>query len=105
MPISREKDKLYPGGSIRSRAWQDIRKWVFLRSGGMCEGSPLYPECRAENGMPHPVTGSKVVLTVAHINHDVSKNSPDDLKHWCQRCHNTHDAKFRRENAKRKNND
>jgi hypothetical protein len=96
MPISAEKQKLYPGGSLRSQAWQDIRAWVKTRSGDRCEGSPAHPECRAVNGAAHPVTGSLVVLTVAHVEHDVSRNGPDDLRHWCQRCHNTHDMKYRR---------
>jgi hypothetical protein len=39
---------------------------VRKRSGNRCEGSPLYPDCRAVNGQPHPVTGSRVVLTTAH---------------------------------------
>ena len=98
MPVSREKQKLYPGGSLASRLWQDIKAWVRLRSGGHCEGSPAYPDCRAENGKAHPVTGSIVVLTVAHVEHDVSRNGPADLRHWCQRCHNKHDAAFRLRN-------
>lgn len=96
MPVNAAKQKLYPGGSLQSSAWQDIRQWVASRSGWVCEGSPAYPDCRAVHGEPHPVTGSKVVLTVAHVEHDVSRNGPDDLRHWCQKCHNTHDAKFRR---------
>lgn len=92
MPVSKERAALYPGGSLQSQLWKDIRAWVRLRSGGRCEGSPAFPDCRAENGKPHPVTGSRVVLTVAHINHDPRFNGPDDLRHWCQRCHITHDA-------------
>lgn len=66
------------------------------------EGSPAYPDCRVPNGSNHPVTGGKVVLTVAHIRHDLRFNGPDDLRHWCQRCHNTHDAPFRAANRKAK---
>lgn len=102
MPVRPENQKKYPGGSIKSRLWQDIRAWVRLRSGDRCEGSPAYPDCRAANGEPHPVTGSIVVLTVAHIEHDLKRNGPEDLAHWCQRCHNTHDARFRAENKKRR---
>lgn len=92
MPVSKERAALYPGGSLQSQIWKDLREWVRLRSGDRCEGSPAYPDCRAENGKPHPVTGSKVVLTVAHMNHDVRFNGPEDLRHLCQRCHLTHDA-------------
>ncbi|AKU43496.1 hypothetical protein CPT_Sansa92 [Caulobacter phage Sansa] len=70
------------------------------RAGNRCEGSPAYPDCRAENGKPHPVTGSIVVLTTAHLNHQPEDNGvPGDrpnLKSWCQRCHNTYDAPMRR---------
>jgi tRNA(Ile)-lysidine synthase TilS/MesJ len=46
------------------------------------------------------VTGSTVVLTVAHIDHDLTRNGPDNLRHWCQRCHNTHDAHHRAKTRK-----
>ena len=102
MPIKAENRALYPGGSPTSRLWQDIRAWVRQRSGDRCEGSPRFPACRAENGKPHPVTGSKVVLTVAHIRHDLQRNGPDDLRHWCQLCHNSHDAAYRNFNRSRR---
>src|SRR3990172_4457390 len=74
-----------------------IRPELIARAGNRCEGSPAHPDCRAENGKPHPVTGSKVVLTVAHVSHDRARNGPEDLRHWCQRCHLTHDAPMKAE--------
>lgn len=71
--------------------WTLIVRLIRNRSGNCCEGSPKYPDCRAENGKPHPVTGSKVVLTTAHMDHDKDNNRFDNLKHLCQRCHLTHD--------------
>lgn len=54
------------------------------------------PRCRAENGQPHPTTGSKVVLTVMHLDH-VPENCDDaNLLHGCQQCHNRYDAPKRR---------
>jgi hypothetical protein len=48
--------------------WKTISLYIrFSRAGGRCEGSPKYPDCRAKHGEPHPVTGSKVVLTTAHL--------------------------------------
>ncbi len=49
--------------------------------------------CNAANGEPHPATGSRVVLTVAHV----YSKAPEDahllnLAALCQRCHNRHDA-------------
>lgn len=99
MPISPDRMKLYPGGSIRSPEWIAIRKRILERAGNRCEGNQLFPDCRAENGKPHPVTGSKVVLTIGHVNHDETDCHDDNLKAWCQRCHNCWDAPHRRMNA------
>lgn len=49
--------------------------------------------CGAKNGKPHPITGSKVVLTVAHLNQDRTCNRFWNLKALCQRCHLNHDRK------------
>lgn len=43
MPISAEKMKLYPGGSIKSAEWQEIRERVRARAGNRCE------KCGVEN--------------------------------------------------------
>lgn len=71
--------------------WTLIVRLIRKRSGNVCEGSPKFPECRAENGKPHPVTGSKVVLTTAHMDHIKSNNRFSNLRHLCQRCHLNHD--------------
>lgn len=47
--------------------------------------------CGAENGEPHPVTGSTVILTVAHIDQDKRNNRFHNLAALCQRCHLGHD--------------
>jgi len=69
---------------IRRRTIQD-------NGSDCCEGSPKFPECRAENYKPHPVTGSNVVLTTAHIDGDKENNDFVNLGRWCQRCHLHHD--------------
>lgn len=103
MPIRADLMPLYPGGSIASPEWQEIRAEIRARSGDRCEGSSAYPDCRVPNGDVHPVTGSIVVLTVAHLDQDPANNGEPgnrpNLRHWCQRCHNTHDAPFRAANA------
>jgi len=66
MPISAERMGNYLGGSIRSKEWRAFRASIIERAGDRCEGTPDFPECRAANGEPHPETGSKVVLTIAH---------------------------------------
>lgn len=74
--------------------WKQISNYVIkVRAKNRCEGSPDYPDCRAENGKLHPVTGSKVVLTCAHLDHDPSDcRDTGRLRAWCQRCHLTYDA-------------
>ena len=47
--------------------WESISRQIREQAGWCCEGSPRYPDCRAVNGEPHPETGSRVVLTVAHM--------------------------------------
>lgn len=90
MPIRPENRARYPKG------WPAISQAIRERAGNRCEGSPAYPDCRAENGRPHPVTGSRVALTVAHLDHTPENCDPANLRAWCQRCHNTYDAAARR---------
>lgn len=45
-------------------------------------------------------TGTKVVLTVAHVDHDKTNNRFDNLKAWCQRCHLAHDQEHHIYNRK-----
>ena len=89
MPIRPENRPRYP------KDWAAIRAAILARAGNCCEGSPAYPDCRAENGRPHPVTGSIVVLTIAHLDHTPENCEPTNLKAWCQRCHNKYDAPHR----------
>ena len=62
----------------------------FYRAKNKCEW------CGAENYQPHPVTGSKVILTVAHVyDHRPEAASLLNLAALCQRCHNRYDAPLR----------
>ena len=85
MPIRPENKARYPSDwKLRSFF---VRK---VRAKNRCEW------CGAENGQPHPVTGSKVVLTAAHVfRHEPEAASLLNLAALCQRCHNRHDAKMR----------
>jgi len=103
MPIKPENRKLYPPD------WDKIRVEILNRAGHACEGSPEYPDCRAGDRQPHPVTGSKVILTIAHMDQDPTNNGEPgnrpNLRALCQRCHLTHDAKWRaQERQKQKEN-
>jgi len=90
MPVRPENAHHYKG-----KGWRMIRADILLRANNDCEGSPAYPHCRVSNRTIHPVTGSKVVLTIAHLDHNPENNDPANLRAWCQRCHNTYDAPTR----------
>lgn len=66
----------------------------FVRAKNKCEW------CEAENYQPHPITGSKVVLTVAHIDQDKNNNRFNNLAALCQRCHLWHDRHQHANNRK-----
>jgi hypothetical protein len=86
LPIRPENKKLYPAD------WKQISLRIRKeRAGDKCEW------CGAENGKPHPITGSKVVLTVAHLNHAPSDCSERNLVALCQRDHLRYDAEHHRQ--------
>ena len=75
--------------------WSLISRLIrFKRAENKCE------DCGAVNYEPHPVTGSKVILTVAHLDHDKSNNKFDNLKALCQKCHLAYDLPRHIENRK-----
>ena len=41
-----------------------------------------------------------IVLTVAHLDHDIANNSHENLKALCQKCHNCYDMSNRVKNRK-----
>lgn len=98
MPFDRSR---YPAD------WPAISQQIrFIRARGLCEW------CGAANGQPHPVTGSRVVLTTAHLGvakpdgqpgdkHDKLDCRPENLAALCQRCHLTFDADEHAQNARR----
>lgn len=72
----------------------EIRPAILRRARDRCEW------CGAVNYEPHPVTGSMVVLTVAHLDHDTQNSDPGNLRALCQNCHNGKDAEMRAEHAR-----
>ena len=80
MPIKPENRDLYP------EDWEEISFEIRKRAGWRCEW------CGALKGLRHPITGSFVVLTVAHLDHDPTNCDPDNLRALCQRCHSGYDA-------------
>ncbi|WP_377271884.1 hypothetical protein [Peterkaempfera sp. SMS 1(5)a] len=91
MPIRPENRHRYPTD------WKAISLATRAAAGWRCActgqcGLDHGGRCRAVNGEPNPDTGSKVVLTVAHLNHEPSDCRPENLLAACQRCHLRYDA-------------
>ena len=89
VPIKPENRARYPAD------WKLRSRFVRLvRARGRCEW------CGAVNGQPHPVTGSKVILTTAHVHdHRPEAASLLNLAALCQRCHLNHDKLLHQQNA------
>ena len=92
--------------------WPEFSRSIrFARAGGRCEcsgecGRPYLhldadERCRNHHGQPAYGTGSKVVLTVAHLCH--TPECREHVKAMCQGCHlhydRDHHAKTRAETA------
>lgn len=82
MPIQAKNRHRYPP------EWPLISLWVRVCACWRCEW------CSAVQGELHPVTGSRVVLTVAHVHDAAPENvDPRNLAALCQRCHLNHDRR------------
>lgn len=93
VPIRPEERGRYPKG------WPAISRRIRKeRAGGRCESEG----CGAVNGRPHPITGSRVVLTVAHLDHTPENCAEANLKALCQLHHNRYDAANRRAGIRRR---
>jgi hypothetical protein len=89
--------------------WIEISHYIrFERAGGQCECTGECGQhnsrCQARHGEPHPGTGSRVVLTTAHLNHDTSDNQPDNLRAMCQKCHLVYDQNMHMQHARETRN-
>lgn len=71
----------------------DADNSVYLFTGFEADIFPL-------NGNPY-AHAIKVVLTIAHLDHDLNNNDYKNLKALCQRCHNRYDMAYRKANRKK----
>lgn len=69
-------------GSEKHQQWARLAAW-----------DPAIPDarCPALNGQPSPLTGSLVVLTVAHLDHTPEHCGRANLRAMCQSCHLNYD--------------
>jgi hypothetical protein len=101
MPIRPENKNRYP------RDWLQISRRIrFERAAGRCEcrgQCGAHPRsggrCAAVHGQLHPVTGSKVLLTTAHLDHTPENCDETNLAAMCQRCHLAYDTEHHAVNA------
>lgn len=76
-----------------------VRNYTYLSRPRRCCASTIWDErnrccsCRK----PRP----RVVLTIAHLDHDITNNADSNLKALCQKCHLRHDARQHAENARK----
>ena len=91
MPIHPSQKPLYPPD------WPQISARIrFDRARARCEW------CGAVHNQAHPITGARVILTTAHLDHNPANNADHNLAALCQRCHNTYDAPKRAANRNRR---
>lgn len=76
-----------------SKDWKQVREKVMTRAGQVRdEKGKIIKEARCElcpaiNKLLHWLTGSKVVITIHHINFNHTDNRMINLLALCQRCH------------------
>lgn len=93
MPIRPENKNRYP------RDWKEISLRVRDRAGNRCE------QCGVGNGACIERRGGRlvrVVLTVAHMDHQPENCRDENLKALCQKCHNAYDAPMRARGVKQR---
>lgn len=107
MPILAENKYRYPAN------WRGIRAAILERAGNRCEqcGIPNHVwrnkttgEWTHDAGMAKAwrLDGdaiTRIVLTIAHLDHTPENCDPANLAALCQRCHLAHDAEQHRQTA------
>lgn len=98
MPIRPENRHRYP------KDWKAISQRIrFDRAGGRCEcagecGRNTHEgRCPNVHGGAAYGTGSKVILTTAHLNHAPEDCGDDNLRAMCQGCHLHYDREHHAE--------
>lgn len=118
MPISKTNKKRYPAdwpdisASIRKRAERNgvicceecgvANYSIGVRWNGVWYEAPegtKHGEMMRVHGIERKTI--RIVLTVAHLDHDPSNNDPDNLKCWCQLHHLRYDVEHHKESRRR----
>lgn len=101
-PILRQNKSRYPHN------WPAISRHIrYVRANGRCEcngecGLHYGRRCEERHGKPAAWAKGKVILTVAHLDHQPENVDHDNLRAMCQRCHNRYDREHRAETRSRR---
>jgi hypothetical protein len=100
VPIKKENKHKY------AKNWKEISKRIrFERAEGRCECEgecglhTTTGRCIERHGEPARYAKGKIILTVAHLNHDETDCRDENLKAMCQRCHLRYDSKRHKQNS------
>lgn len=86
--------------------WKEIRAVILKRADHRCE-------CHGECGLHHgrrcvernqtqaTYANGRIVLTIAHLDHDTTHNDADNLRAYCNRCHLRYDRELHMKNARK----
>lgn len=74
-------------------------RFLYETSSGACIGMAHYFISLV---FPSPMKFIKVILTIAHLDHDINNNEYDNLKALCQLHHLRHDVEYKKNNRKNK---
>ncbi|MFG3276202.1 hypothetical protein [Streptomyces luteogriseus] len=100
MPIRPENRNRYPADwkqiSLRIRTERAVGR---CECHGECGRGTHTGRCPNLNGQPAYGTGSKVVLTVAHLDHTPENCDPANLRAMCNGCHLHYDRDHHRKTA------
>ena len=86
---------IYRGSHEMMPAWRYADDPVFVSSRSPFDGSDL-PGTSWDDFDKRKGDAVRVVLTVAHLNHTPEDCADENLRAWCQSCHNSYDAPMRR---------
>lgn len=110
MPIKPENKKLYP------KNWKQIREAILRRANNKCEFCGVENHTigvRDSDGIFHKINPEtsdeyyyveienlkkiKIILTIAHLDHNPQNCNPNNLRALCQKCHNNYDKEHRKQ--------
>lgn len=111
MPIKPENKNLYP------KNWKQIRHDILKRANNKCEFCGVenyslgyrdkdgeFVECEGMAAEAAELDGEhliKIVLTVAHLDHNPQNNEYENLRALCQKCHLNYDKEHHKKTRRK----